>query len=155
MSAEQRTIGAPCEASCRRASPRPRLDEVEPVLVDEVALGQRDDAARDAEQVEDREVLARLRHHAFVGGDDEQREVDAADAGEHVLDEALVAGHVDDADLLRRSGSVQPGEAEVDGHAAVFLFLQAVGVDAGEGRTSVDLPWSTWPAVPITYTLAL
>jgi hypothetical protein len=36
-------------------------------------------------------VLARLRHHAFVGGDDEERQVYTAHTGQHVLDEALVA----------------------------------------------------------------
>ena len=40
-----------------------------------IALGQRDDAVPDAEQVEDRQVFARLRHHAVIGGDDEQRQV--------------------------------------------------------------------------------
>ena len=34
----------------------------------------------------------------LVGGDDEQDEIDAADAGEHVLDEALVSGDVDEAE---------------------------------------------------------
>ena len=85
-------------------------------------------------------MLAGLRHHAFVGGDDQQGEVDAADAGQHVLDEALVAGHVDDAHLLA-AGQLQPGEAEVDGHAPLLLLLEAVGVDARErlheGRLAV------------------
>ena len=54
------------------------------------------------EQLDDGEVLARLRHDAVVGRDDQQHEVDAADAGEHVADEALVAGHVDDADAAAR-----------------------------------------------------
>ena len=57
-----------------------------------------EDAAPHAEQVQDVEVLLGLRHHAVVGGDGEQHEVDAVRAGEHVADEALVAGHVDDAD---------------------------------------------------------
>ena len=108
------------------------LDQVEPLVVDQVALGQRDDAIRDPQQVEDGDVLARLGHHAFVGGDHQQGDVDAADAGEHVVDEALVAGHVDDRhlDAVRQS---QPGEAEIDGHAALLFFLEAVGVDAGQG----------------------
>ena len=75
--------------------------------VDAVGLGQRDRAACDAEQVEDAEVLARLRHHAVVGGDHQQREVDAGRAGEHVLDEALVAGHVDEADHARRRAAAR------------------------------------------------
>ncbi len=84
------------------------------------------------QEVEDGQVLAGLGHHALVGGDDQQGQVDAAHAGQHVLDEALVAGHVDDADLLA-AGQAQPGEAEVDGHLPLLLLLEAVGVDAGEG----------------------
>ena len=84
-----------------------------------------------AEQVEDRQVLAGLRHHPVVGGDDEQREVDAAGAGQHVVHQPLVAGHVDEADhrAVRRR---HVGEAEVDGDAARLLLLQPVGVDAGQ-----------------------
>ena len=51
-------------------------------------------------QIEDCQVLDSLGHGALVGGDHEQRRVNAADAGEHVLDEPLVTGDVDDADAL-------------------------------------------------------
>src|SRR5207249_3177229 len=53
-------------------------------LVDEVNLGDDDDAALDAEQMEDVQVLFGLRHHAVVGGDDEQHAIDAVGAREHV-----------------------------------------------------------------------
>ena len=56
---------------------------------------------RDLEQPADLKVLARLGHDRLVGGDDEHRQVDAAGAGEHVLDEPLVPGHV-------HEGEVQP-----------------------------------------------
>src|SRR5438270_10990879 len=107
------------------------LDQVEPLVVDQVALGQGDHAVRDAQQVEYGDVLAGLGHHAFVGGDHQQGDVDSAYAGEHVVDEALVAGHVDDRhfDPIRQP---QPGEAEVDGHAALLLLLESVGIDAGQ-----------------------
>ena len=72
--------------------------------VDEVGLGQRHHAAREREQAADVEVLARLRHHALVGGDHQHHEVDAARARDHVADEALVARHVDDADRRARRG---------------------------------------------------
>ena len=42
---------------------------------------------------------------AVVGGDDQQGEIDAGGAGQHVVDEALVAGHVDEADRARRRAS--------------------------------------------------
>ena len=97
----------------------------------EVDLGQRDDAARDTEQVDDGEMLAGLRHHAVVGGDHEQNEIDAGGAGQHVVDEFLVTGHVDEAQH-RAVRCRQIGEAEVDGNAARLFFLKAVGVDAGQ-----------------------
>jgi len=124
----RRTLQRRAAQHVRRVGDR----QVESVGVDEVALGERDDAVGDAEQVDDRQVLARLRHHAFVGGDDEEREVDAADTGEHVLDEALVAGDVDDAHFVA-ARQPQPGETEVDRQAARLLLFPAVGVDAGEG----------------------
>ena len=76
-------------------------------------------------------MLLGLRHDAVVGGDREEDEVDAVRAGEHVADEALVPGHVDDAGA-RAAGEVQVGEAQVDRDAALLLLLQAVGVLTGE-----------------------
>ena len=102
----------------------------EAVGVDEVGLGEGDEAAGQAEQVEDRQVLAGLWHRAVVGGDDDEGEVDAAGAGEHVVHQPLVAGHVDEADHAVAGRHV--GEAEVDGDAAGLLLLQPVGVDAGQ-----------------------
>ena len=57
---------------------------------------------RDADQLEDAQVLLALRLPALGGGDDEQAGVDAADAGEHVAQEPDVAGDVDEADRLAR-----------------------------------------------------
>ncbi len=75
------------------------LDQLQPLLIDEISLRDHDERLLDREQIENRQVFTRLRHDAFVGCDDEQRQVDAAGAGQHVLDEALVAGHVDNAGL--------------------------------------------------------
>ena len=136
---------------------RRRPGELDEVGVDEVGLGKGDDAVLYAEEVDDGEVFASLGHDAFVGGDHEKGEVDAANAGEHVLDEALMAGDVDDADLLA-AGESKPGKAEVDGEAAVLLLLQTVRVDAGErldkgGLAVVDVSGGTdyvhgYPAPP-------
>ena len=105
---------------------------------------------RDAEQVEDRQVLARLRHDALVGGDDQQREVDAAGAGEHVLDEALVARHVDDARRCAADGSVSQAKPRSIVMPRSFSSRRRSGSMPVSAWTSVDLPWSTWPAVPMT-----
>ena len=74
------------------------LDQFEPFVVDQVALGQHYQAMLDLQQVQDMQVLLGLRHDAFVGSDDQHRRVDTTDARQHILDEALVAGNIDDAD---------------------------------------------------------
>ena len=68
----------------------------------EIALGDDEDRPLDAEQMQDVEMLLGLRHHAVVGGDGEEHEVHAVRARQHVPDEALVTGHVDDARARRR-----------------------------------------------------
>ncbi|MCY4508871.1 MAG: hypothetical protein OXG35_18230, partial [Acidobacteria bacterium] len=76
-------------------------------------------------------MLAGLRHDRLVGGDDEEHAVDAARAGQHVLDEALVAGHVHE----RQPGvAVAPvRESEIDGDPARLLLLQPIRIGAGQG----------------------
>ena len=76
-------------------------------------------------------MLDRLRPRPVVGGHDEQRGVDLAGSDEHVADEPVVTGHVDEVEL----GSVvegQVGIADVDRHPAPALLGQAVGVDPGQ-----------------------
>ena len=105
--------------------------QAENVGVHQVGLGERDHAAPDPQQAADIEVLAGLRLDGFVGRDHEQHQVDAAHAGQHVLDEALVAGDVDEAEP-QVGRELQVGEPQVDGDAAALLLFQAVGVDAGK-----------------------
>ncbi len=54
-------------------------------------------------------------------------------AGDHGLDELLVAGDVDEDDLLLVVRVVEEDEAELDRHAPLFFLGQGVGVDAGQG----------------------
>jgi hypothetical protein len=61
----------------------------------DVGLRDRHHPVLDAELAEHREVLARLRHHAVVGGDAQQKEVHARGARDHRPHEALVPGDVD------------------------------------------------------------
>ena len=77
-------------------------------------------------------MLTGLRHDRLVGGDHQEGEVDTAYASEHVADETLVAGDVDDAGLLA-AGQGEPCEAEVYGEAALLLLDKAVRVDTGHG----------------------
>ena len=104
--------------------------QLEDVAIDEIALRQCHQAGGDAEEFADGEMLARLRLDRFIGGDDQQRAVDAADAGQHVLHETLVAGDVDEADLVVVGEPAR--ESEIDGDAASFLFGQAIGIDPGQ-----------------------
>ena len=111
---------------------------------EQVALRHHHGAARDPEQPADVEVLAGLGHDPLVGRHHQQHEIDAARARRHGPDEALVAGHVDDA-RHRPAGERQVGEAELDGDPAPLLLGQPVGVDAGEGPDQrclavVDVP---------------
>lgn len=76
-------------------------------------------------------MLTRLGHRPFVGGDHQQRKVNATGSGEHVLDESLVTGDIDDAHLPP-GWEGEPGESEVDREAALLLLTQAVRVNPGE-----------------------
>ncbi|MBK7701413.1 MAG: hypothetical protein IPI34_00265 [bacterium] len=101
------------------------------VAVDQVELGDDDDAAAHPERGQDLQVLHGLGHDPLVRGHHQQREVDAAGPGDHLPHEALVAGHVDDAQgRAVRQGQLR--EAQFDADAALLLLLEAVGLDAGQ-----------------------
>jgi len=102
------------------------------LLLDAVDLGQRYQRATDAEQLDDGQVFAGLRHDAIVSGDHQQHAVDAAGAGQHVVYETLVARHVDKAGEAAFT-EVGVDVAEVDGDAAFALFAAAVALLPGEG----------------------
>ena len=106
------------------------LDDGPRLLVDEVRLRPDEDAAPHVEEREDGEVLARLRHDRVVGGDDEERDVDARRAGDHRPDELLVPRDVDEGE--DRSAPLRVGEAEVDRDPARLLLGEAVGVGPGQ-----------------------
>jgi hypothetical protein len=110
------------------------VHEFQPIqIAHQIDLGQRDQAGRDGEQIQDGEVFARLRHNTLVGGDDQDRRVDPPDTRQHILDKVTVAGHVDDPDALA-VGQIQPCKADVDGHFAAPFFLQAIRVDPGQSQ---------------------
>ena len=78
-------------------------------------------------------MLAGLDRDALVGGDDEQDGVHVRRAGDHGLDELLVAGDVDEDDLLLVFGDVEEDESQLDRHPPLFFLGQGVGVDPGQG----------------------
>ena len=77
-------------------------------------------------------MLAGLRHDRFVGGDHEEDEVDSADAGQHVLDELLMPRYVDEPEP-QVVPQIEVRETDVNGDATALFFLEAVGIDTGEG----------------------
>ncbi len=66
--------------------------------IDAVDLGDADRATWDAQNIKDGKVLARLRHRPIIGRDDQEREINSGDAGQHVAHEALMPRHIDEAD---------------------------------------------------------
>ena len=66
-----------------------------------VNLVQGDHAAIQAQQPEYLQVFPGLRHDAVVGGDDEKRVLLTGYPGDHVVHEAVMAGHVDETDPVR------------------------------------------------------
>src|ERR1700738_2301411 len=83
-------------------------------------------------------MLFRLRHPAVVGRDDEEGEIDRADAGNHVAHEGVVAGNIDNSNM--QPVEIQFGEAKIDRHTARFLFAQTIGIGAGERLYYRPLP---------------
>ncbi len=106
------------------------LGDAESVPIDEIRLRERDNPRRDVEQAADVEVFPRLRHHRFVGRDDQQDQVDAAHACQHVLDEALVARHVDEGEVPIPELAVS--KPQIDGDAAFSFFLEPIRIGTGQ-----------------------
>src|SRR5216683_2371373 len=115
----------------------------EAFIIRQVRLRDQEDAALDAKQMKDVEMLLALRHHAVVGCDREQHEVHPMRTGKHVADEPLMARDVDHA-RARPVPEREIREPEVDRNAALLLFLETVGILISErldqrGLAMVDM----------------
>ncbi len=89
------------------------LGQFEMFGIDEISLGQYHQPVPDPQEGNDVQVLACLRHHAVVGGDHEDHQIDAGSSGHHVLNESLVPGNIDDAhDAIIAHGAW--GKAQID-----------------------------------------
>ena len=91
VTAETGRMSAPASAVPAKAARISAATSARRSGVGQVGLGQGDHAARDAEQVDDRQMLAGLRHHPVIGGDHQQHEVDAGGAGQHGVHQPLMA----------------------------------------------------------------
>ncbi len=132
VTAEKRHDGGAVQKGALEGLPHFLLHQLQPVRLHQVHLGEDHQALLDPEELADLQVLPGLGHDAFVGGDDQGHQVHAGGAGHHVAHEALVPGHVHDAEVLA-GGQCQLGEAQLDGDAPEFFLLEAVRVGPGEG----------------------
>ena len=94
-------------------------------------------------------MLEGLRPRPVVRGDHQQRRVDLAGADEHVPDQPVVAGHVDEVEL-RPVRQRQVRVADVDRHPRRRSSGSRSASIPVSARSRVVLPWSMWPAVPTT-----
>jgi hypothetical protein len=70
--------------------------------------------------------------------------VDPANPGQHILDEALMAGHIDNTHLTT-GRQIEPGKAEIYRQLPLLLFGKAVRIDTGQRLNQrrfavVDMP---------------
>ena len=106
------------------------LDELDELLVvDHVALVERDDDRGHADLAGEQHVLTRLRHRAVGGGDHEDRAVHLGRAGDHVLDVVGVTGAVDVGVVTRLGLVLDVGDR--DGDAALTLLGRLVDLVEG------------------------
>jgi hypothetical protein len=111
----------------------------ERLVVDQVALRERDHPAGHPEDVEDLQVLLGLRFPPLVRRDDEQDESNRPDPGEHVPDEPLVSGHVHEPDLATARERA-PRVPEVDREPATLLLGPPIRVHPGHPDDQGRLP---------------
>jgi hypothetical protein len=106
-----------------------RLNHLEPIRIfHQVRFCQHDQSSLDSQKRQDGQMLARLRHDALIGGDDQQHGVHPAHAGKHVLDEVTMPGDVDDPDDRRLASSRRSRRSIV----IDVRVPQAVGVHPGQ-----------------------
>ena len=95
--------------------------------IGQVAHRQCDHHVRDAQKLQHMHVLAGLRHHTLDGRHHQHGHIDTRGALHHGAQVVCVPWHIDQAhDLAARQG--QLAKAELHGHAAATLDLQAVGI---------------------------
>ena len=125
------TTAAPRSEVRARSVPDRRDDLDRAIGVHRIGLRHHREPDVDAERVEQLEMLERLSPRPVVGRHDEHRRVDLARPDEHVADQPIVAGHVDEVDL----GPVverEMGVPDVDRHPPPPLLGQPVRVDPGQ-----------------------
>ena len=83
-------------------------------------------------------MLSRLRFDRFIGRNHQQHEIETAGAREHVTHEPLVSRHINKTEA--NVAQLEKCKADIQGNASPLLFLQAVGMRAGQGLNQRGFP---------------
>ncbi|MNP50321.1 hypothetical protein D3C76_1445810 [compost metagenome] len=116
-----------------------------PGRFDPVAFADCHQRPRNAQQFDDSQVFAGLWHHAVIGGDHQQHQVDALRPGEHVMGETFMTRDIDETGKGRTRFQRGVEITEVDGHTALALFPALITDLPGEcleqrGLAMIDVP---------------
>jgi hypothetical protein len=98
--------------------------------IDQIAFGYRYNALADTEKTANVEMLPGLRHYAIIRRDNENDNVDTARPGEHILDETLMARHVDKSEMY--VSNTELGKTEIYRNAAPLFLGKPIGVCPGQ-----------------------
>src|SRR5438067_12463617 len=80
-------------------------------------------------------MLFGLRHPTVVGCNNQEREIDRSDSGDHVADEIFVSWNIDNPDVnlfALRSGEIEFGKSEIDRNATSFFFRQTIRIGSSQ-----------------------
>ncbi len=106
-----------------------RFHQIDPVRVREVALRQRNNSGGQVEKPEHIHVFSRLWLHRIVGGNDQHRQVHSGGTSQHLANEFLMPGYIDDAQSV--FAQIKLGKAQFDCDAAAFFFGKSIGIGSG------------------------
>ena len=104
-----------------------QLNQLDDLPIDQIALGNHHHPSRDGKEFADVEVFPGLRHDRLIGRHHQQHRIDSSNAGQHVLDEAFVAGNVHEAHS-QPVAELQAGKTQIDGDPPLFFLFEAVRI---------------------------
>jgi hypothetical protein len=118
-----------CSSFLRAFRPSPVLENLP---LDQVRLRNHYHTLADVNQLADVKVLPGLGFDGFIGCHNQQHQVDASHACQHVLHEPLMAGHVNEA-YPQVVTEVQMSETQVDRDPSPFFFFEPIGIRTCQG----------------------
>jgi hypothetical protein len=125
---ENRRSRKPCRCQQRT---RLHCHGLGPAALDPVDLGDHPRDFLDPDQLQYVEMLEGLRARPVIGSDDQQYPVDRQHTGQHIGQEALMAGNIDKSEFraIRQS---RIGETQIDRQPTPLLLGQPIGIDPGQ-----------------------